>query len=69
MVDIVSLAEKKLCICGKCKATLSFSDDDVTSFVERKYIGQAQKKYSLMCPNCNHKIVSALPWFPVGSCE
>jgi DNA-directed RNA polymerase subunit RPC12/RpoP len=69
MVDILSLAEKKICICGKCKATLSFSPDDVTSFVERKYIGQAQKKYFLMCPNCNHKIVSALSWFPPEFCE
>lgn len=69
MVDIVSLAEKKLCICTKCKATLSFSADEVSTFVERKYIGQAQKKYSLSCPNCEHTIVSVLPWFPVGLCD
>lgn len=69
MVDIVSLAEKKLCTCGKCKATLSFSPEDVTAFVERKYIGQAQKKHFLICPNCEHKIVSVLPWFPAGLCE
>lgn len=69
MVDIVSLAEKKMCVCVKCKSVLSFSPKDVTEFVERIYIGQAQKRFFLMCPNCNHKIVSSLSWFPVGSCE
>lgn len=69
MVDIVSLAEKRLCICVKCKATLAFSSDEVTSFVERKYIGQALTRYYLICPNCDHKLVSTLNWFPVGHCE
>lgn len=66
MVDVISLAEKKICICSKCKATLAYSPEDVTQFVERKYIGQAQTKYSIICPNCDHTIVSMLSWFPVG---
>ena len=69
MVDIMSLPAKEHCMCVKCKAMLAFSPEDVTSFVERIYIGQAQKRFFLMCPNCDHKIVSSLPWFPVGSCE
>jgi hypothetical protein len=69
MVDIVSLAEKRMCVCVKCKSVLSFSPKDVTEFVERKYIGQAQKRYSLICPECDYKLVSSLSWFPVGHCE
>lgn len=69
MVDIVSLAEKSICVCVKCKSVLSFSPKDVTAFVERKYIGQANKRYSLICPVCDYKLVSTLSWFPVGHYE
>ena len=69
MVDIMKLAEKNHCMCVKCKTILAFSPEDVTSFVERIYIGQAQKRFFLICTNCNYKIVSSLSWFPVGSGE
>lgn len=45
MVDIMSLPAKEHCMCVKCKAMLAFSPEDVTSFVERIYIGQAQKRF------------------------
>lgn len=69
MVGIVSLAQKRMCVCVKCKSTLSFVPEEVSDFIERKYIGQAQHKYSLICPHCEHKLISVLPWFPVGLCE
>ena len=69
MSGIFSSPEKQFCNCVKCKSTLYFEPHEVQSFIEHIYIGQATKKYFLICPKCDHKIVSILSWFPVGLCK
>lgn len=52
MVEVVQQASAKECKCHKCKATLRYVFADITTRVEKDYLGDGDEVHRIICPNC-----------------